>query len=178
MRILRPAAGLLLCAIMLSGCVPTEPADEPSPEPTSASVFASEEEALTAAEEAYAEYLAVSDAISQDGGANPERIEPLVTEDRFPIELELFSQFEDQALRTEGATAFDSLELQQYDGTPIHAYVCLDVTDVRVFDAGGQDVTPTNRPGRLPLQIQLVVFDRSTLLAESDVWDGDNFCEP
>ena len=71
MRILPSIALAALVVSLFSGCIPTEPlADTPAPQPTSTPVFASEEEALAAAVEAYAGYLEMSDLIASEGGAN------------------------------------------------------------------------------------------------------------
>ena len=80
MRTLAPVSALaIVISLMLGGCVPSAPAASPTPEPSSTPVFASEEEALAAAEEAYAAYLAVIDEIHADGGAGVERLEVVAT---------------------------------------------------------------------------------------------------
>ena len=65
------ALGLALAACSTGG-TPLPPAPSPSVTP----VFASDEEALAAAKDAYTAYLKVSDQILVDGGANPDRIAP------------------------------------------------------------------------------------------------------
>ena len=187
MRILPRAAGLLLtvvAALLLSGCIPPGSTVTPEPMPSSTPVFASEEEALSAAEAAYREYLAVSDAITADAGANPERIQALIAPDQLEEQLAVFEPYSERNLRTEGSTTFDSAELQQYvegqDGeAAVDFYVCLDVSGVRVFDATGADVTPSQRPSRLPLEIGYVVSAGASpriVLVRSESWTGDDFC--
>ena len=66
--------GVGLLALVLAGCAPDVPAIQVPPTPTVTPLFASDEEALAAAEEAYAAYLAMSDEITSDGGERPERI--------------------------------------------------------------------------------------------------------
>ncbi len=68
-------------ALVLTGCVGS-PAPTQSPTPTEAApIFASDEEALAAAVEAY-EALSQQrrTKITDDGGAEPERIDPFVTD--------------------------------------------------------------------------------------------------
>ena len=69
---LRPIAVLAAAFVLaaLSGCVQTT--EKPTPTPTAAATpaFASDEEALAAAEKAYAAYLAVLDDVTADGGRN------------------------------------------------------------------------------------------------------------
>lgn len=177
-----PVASLGLALLVLSGCLPQSPTVTPTPQPSSTPVFASDEEALAAAEAAYAEYLRVSDAITADGGANPERIEPLVTPERAPAEAEVFAKFASRLLHTQGATAFDSGSLQVYaeDGigrASLGLYLCIDVTNVRILDSSGSDVTP-DRTNRLPL---VVAFETRSgnpnlLISGSDAWNGADFC--
>ncbi len=69
-RTTKLAAVVIACAL-ISGCLPTPTNVIPTAVPTGTPVFASEEEALAAAIEAYEAYLAVSDAILPDGGRGP-----------------------------------------------------------------------------------------------------------
>ena len=82
-------AGMLL----LAGCGGGDPIPTLPPTPSATPIFASEEEALAAAEDAYAAYRGMSDQISAEGGANPERIAPFVTESRLADELRGFATF-------------------------------------------------------------------------------------
>ncbi|HEX6365881.1 MAG TPA: hypothetical protein VF000_07010, partial [Agromyces sp.] len=83
----RAGAGVVAAAsvaLLLGGCVgvpgatPT-PTAAPSPSPSPEPIFASDEEALAAAVEAYERYLRVSQMIGEEGGANPRRILSVVT---------------------------------------------------------------------------------------------------
>jgi hypothetical protein len=177
-----PIAGLGLVVLLLSGCLPQPHTANPRPQPSSTPVFASDEDALAAAEAAYAEYLRVSDAITADGGGNPERIEPLVTPERAPAEADVFAKFASRQLHTRGATSFDTVSLQEYaeDGggsATLALYLCIDVTEVRILDSSGSDVTP-DRTNRLPLVVELRAKSGVPLLLvnRSDAWDGANFC--
>lgn len=176
-----PVASLGLALLLLSGCLPQSPTVMPTPQPSSTPVFASDEEALAAAEAAYAEYLRVSDAITADGGANPERIEPLVTESQRKAALASFVVYATKGLRTEGASKHDSLALQHYSEPGeviLDLYVCVDVTDIRVLDASGADITPAGRVNRVPLEISYVGSSAEDLkLDRSEAWSGDDFCK-
>ena len=83
---------------------------QPPPTPSVEPLFASDEEALAAAEEAYAAYLAMSDEIAGDGGADPERIAPFVTTERLRDELDSVRRLLARTGFTQsGATTFDPL---------------------------------------------------------------------
>jgi len=176
MRILRPAVGLLLCAIALSGCVPGEPTEVPTPEPSSTPVFASEEEALAAAEEAYAAYLAVSDAISQDGGAEPERIEPYVTPEWLEVELEAYRDFSSSGVRQSGSTTFSNATLQSSSDREATIYACTDSSATRFVDSSGQDVTPDDRQVLTSVQVTFRIQDGDLRLEGLAPWGDNSFC--
>src|SRR5690606_24012229 len=90
------AAATVTVAVLLSGCVQQGPEVTPPPEPSTTPIFASDEEALAAATEAYEAYLAMSDLIAQEGGVNPERIESVAVRKALADALEGFSVFREQ----------------------------------------------------------------------------------
>ncbi len=148
----------------------------PVPTPSVTPVFASEEEALAAAEESYKRYLRVSDAIAAEGGTHPERLSPYVTPEELRRANEDFGSLQSATRHMQGESKFDSLTLQRQDAQEIVVYLCLDVSEVRVIDAGGSDVTPASRVDRVPLEVAFALDGSELLLDSSDVWDGENFC--
>jgi hypothetical protein len=172
-------------ALLLGGCVgvpgatPTPTAaPSPSPEPT----FASDEEALAAAEAAYEEFEAMSLQIASESGAYPERVEALVTPD-YAAELHPeFAKYAELGIRAAGDVSLDTFSLvehsQSTEGTEVAIYVCRDVSGVRVLDSTGSDVTPADRDDRTPLVASLLAADSNrTLLVDGvELWSGDDFC--
>src|SRR5690606_12956298 len=126
----------------LTGCVPQDPAIDPPPEPTSEPVFASDEEALAAATDAYKAYLAMSDLIAQEGGKDPERIAPYVTEEWLEQELTGFEELQSARRHQSGSGSIRSSQLQLHLSTAVGAYYCTDLSDIRVLSDEGGDVTP------------------------------------
>lgn len=172
-----PAAALAaLLALPLAAC--TAPHAKPTPTATSAStpLFSSDEEALKAATDAYAAYLKMSDTISHDGGADPERIKPYVTAAASKSVIPDFQELENSGRRTEGATKFRDVHLSRYSGSEVAVFLCSDVSAVRVFDSSGQDVTPASRQAVLPLEVEFAEQEDSLRIAKSAVWSGENFC--
>ena len=140
-------AGIALAVTLLTGgcvgpteVVPTLTATEAAP------IFASDEEALAAAEEAYAAYLAMSDLIAQEGGRDPERIAPFVTEQQLVVELEGFASLAANGARLDGASRLGSVELQDVAGdmTTVAAYVCIDYSAATYLRGDGSSIK-TNR---------------------------------
>ena len=175
----------LLGTLALSGCA-SEPAPRVSEStaPTDAPVFASDAEALAAATEAYAAYDAITVTIGATGGMQPERIEPFVTDEYYPSLIKGFQKFQESGYLSEGISRFDTVSLIdrseiESDFARVEVYLCSDVTEIRLRNEAGQDVTPENRPNRVPLQVVLVSSgaDPSILLiSEESVWPGQDFC--
>lgn len=173
-----PAAAIAaLLALPLAACTPAQPTPTPTPTSARTPLFASDEEALKAATDAYAAYLKMSDTISHDGGANPERIKPYVTRSQYQRELKGFDSFRTHEVHTTGQTAFDSLEIAKVTGPSIDAYVCVDTHDVRVIGKNGDDISPSGRPVRMPFEVGFQADSHGkALLSRSETWSGKNFC--
>ena len=184
MRILSSVAGVALVALLLTGCLPPESTVTPTPQPSSTPVFASDEEALAAAEAAYAEYLAVSDAILNDGGEDPDRIDTVVTGDLIATEKDGFADFRESGYRSVGATMFDNVSLQRYEPSSagvdvVRLYLCSDVSAVDVVDASGVSIVSPDRPERTAFEVGFDLADPSTpflVLSSKEVWTGGGIC--
>ena len=176
------AAGAI--ALLLSGCTGGAPAPSPTPSADAAEpIFASDEEALAAAVEAYERYRDVSGAITEQGGADAERISGVVTPAFASTLREEFAALANLGLRTSGSTLIDTTSLVRNDvakdGAEVAIYLCRDVSSVRVIDANGLDVTPADRPVRVPSQAFFVSSDEdanSLLVSGVEEWVGDDFC--
>ena len=180
----RLAAVTLVIAVGLSlgGCAPDAPAPKPTASPSATPLFATDEEALAAAEEAYAAYLRVSDTITAEGGADIERIDAVVASSLKEALHDSLSKYKDRGLHTVGNSKFDTSSVQRIENDAdgpmsIGLYLCLDVQGVRVISKDGTDVTPIDRVDRLPLVIDLISDDAGGLVMESsESWTGANFC--
>ncbi|TFC56302.1 hypothetical protein E3O62_12560 [Cryobacterium sp. TMT2-15-1] len=179
---------LLLGTLALTGCTP-EPAP-PAPQasetsaPTDSPVFASDEEALAAATEAYAAYLAAGDEAEESGSPSRELFLSLSSGEAHRQDLSVAASFDDQGWKQVGSTSFDSMAIQSTKitvdgGWEIKVYVCLDVTKSDIVDSSGTSVSKTDRPLRLPLEVAFIGTEQSSnylQIAESRVWSGSNFC--
>lgn len=181
----RPAAValVLLAALAASGCAP-EPVAPHTPAPTSTPPFASDEEALAAAEEAYAAYQKVEDEVLLKGGVDDGRIRSVAVRDALLAATTGFESFQEKEYRATGSTSFDSVELQQYSPNApggedaVIAYMCLDFSQTDVLNAQNVSVVREERLLRQPFQMKFD-FDLSQnklLLSSRDPWTDNGQC--
>lgn len=181
MRILPSAAGLAVIGLLLVGCVPDVAAPDPTPTPTSAPVFASDEEALAAAEAAYAAYQEASADVFSAGGQGAERLRNVATGEFLAESTAGFERVAEEGWVSVGSPSFDSVELQQFKGTGVGegavvVYLCDDVSDVDVLDLQGASVVSGDRPDRTRFEVTFDAIDPGDLLISSrQVW-GDGSC--
>jgi hypothetical protein len=173
------AALAIAAALALTACVATPGDTKPTPSPSATPLFSSDEEALAAAEEAYAAYLRVSDQILMDGGNEPERLLEVATNDVLANEESGYDKAKAVGLRSTGGSSFDQMRIQSVDDRSLTVYLCKDVSRVDILDVNGQSVVPSSRPDRYPLSIEFQSVDDRTKLVVSNVsdWEGENFCE-
>lgn len=172
-----------IAVLGLTGCVGGEPLPTLPPSPSSTPIFASEEEALAAAEEAYAAYLEMSNLISSEGGVNPERIASVAAGALYESSLEGFATLRDNQWRTVGASVVDSAKLQFADTQSsqgqglVAAYICVDFSGLDVLDPNGNSVVSPTRPA---LQAFEVFFDSTEeghlVPSAREPWDAAEAC--
>lgn len=174
----------LLVALMLGACTQPPPKPIPSASSTAEPVFASDAEALAAAEEAYGLYYETWNTIARDGGVNPQRIVPFTSASFSDSAVSGLERFEEEAVRASGDTVPYGMKVQSvaYDSTVprVVVYVCLDYSDARLINSSGTDVTPTDRLELNPISAEFIGSkgDPATLVLDrNDKWPGQTFCE-
>ena len=174
----------IVVSLTLAGCVQPSPPVIPTSASSSKPVFASDAEALAAAKKAYVAYLAVSDDIGADGGANANRLAPVVSKTWLPTELKSYTAFAESGDKTTGSSRVGRFTLEQRDQSPnglvsIVAYACLDLSAAGVVDGGGSVVSETGAQGVLPLEVSFVGVSENSahlILDRSAPWSGQDFC--
>jgi len=166
--------------IALAGCVP-EPEPDPTPTPEPSALFDSEEEALAAAEDAYAAYLEMSDEIARQGWEAPESLEKWVAEPLLSQELEDASDLAEQGLRQTGESKFGELKVERYEdsqgATVLSAFVCRDLTGTDILDEEGVSVLAPDRVQRVSLRVVLETTGAAPFkVTRSETWTGDGVC--
>lgn len=170
---LRLVTLLVLPVALVSGCV-VEPPPTPTPTTPPAPRFASDEEALAAAEEAYGAYLAVSDQVIRDGGTQPDRLKAFVSDPVYAEELKGMQRLADNGWRGVGHTSF-TLILQQFDEETLTAYSCDDVSQTDLIDATGASVVKPDRQTLLPFEVEFDLGD-SFRVVDKVLWNGGGVC--
>ncbi len=161
--------------LLLAGCVQTGTKDASTPAPSVTPVFASEEEALAAAEEAYAAYQAAADQALQSLTTGD--LESVATGVALDGALKSIQSFVAKGQRQIGSSTIDTLSIARFDNTELQLYACLDLSTTDIVDAQGNSVLSEGRTVRYPLIVTLVVDANEKLLVESEeVWTGENFC--
>ena len=174
------ALGITLSIAALASCT-SEPGEMPVPSPSVTPVFASEEEALAAAEELYGDYVAYANALGQSGWADPSGFEEYLVGEALDEEIAGANSFHDSGWLQTGSTSFDSVTLQRLEdqgvgSVDITIYVCSDVSEVDVIDSDGVSVVSEDRPPRQPLEVEMQDSDGSLKIVRRDGWSGASFC--
>ena len=172
------AVALTALVLLLAGCVPNEPTVTARP-PTVDPVFASDEEALAAAVEAYERYQAALDAALS--GQPSAEIETLAIEPALSEANGFIDQHAMKNLTQVGTSTVVDGQLVYWEQHPsggiaqIQIYVCLDISAVDVENASGLSVVQDNRRNRIPETV-LTVWDQarqSVLVQEREERPGD-----
>jgi hypothetical protein len=176
-----PAAGGVLFLSLLSGCAPSDTSTPPEPTETFVAPYATDEEALAAAEEAYAAYTSISDQIFVDGGADAERLSDVAVGSFLELSIESYGSFEQDGKSRTGAPTASDFTLQRYSpGTGpkevLTVYVCRDVSNVDVLGADGVSLVREGRADRSTMQVTFDWDSTSTRLLVSDqqLWESGN----
>jgi len=171
-------------ALVLAGCAGTAaPTVTASPEETPAPIFATDEEALAAAEAVYSDYLARLDETARSSSDDISGLSAIISAEQAAEISRSLRGLRERGLVPVGSTRFDNASIASNTTTGgraiVDAYVCLDVSDIRIHDASGADVTPMSRDERSPMQIQFVsspADPRHLILNSEEPWPGDDFC--
>lgn len=171
-NLVHASVGVLLLAL-LSGCTPSDAITPPQPTATFVAPYATDEEALAAAEVAYAEYSRVSDEVLIDGGAGADRLASVAIGDFLETSMEEMSDFEANGYSAVGTTSSSNFVLQRYSpgAGPIDiiaVYLCSDVSGTDVLDAAGASLVEGDRDDVSTFQVTFTLVEPGTQLLVAD----------
>ncbi|HWU46545.1 MAG TPA: hypothetical protein VN133_07290, partial [Humibacter sp.] len=162
----------------LAGCTPSAPKPTHSPTASRTPMFASDEEALKAATDAYAAYLKMSDTIFSEGGIDPERMSTVAIGQTLRTDIAGFATAKKRGWKQIGMTQFDGVRLQSVTAHGVRVYACVDVSGVDVVNADGKSIVSEQRPARSAVVVALEAppADNRLLVASNDPWGGNGVC--
>jgi hypothetical protein len=168
--------------LALTGCAPDAAVPTP-PEPTVEPIFASDEEALAAAEAAYAAYLEVSDQVLKAGAEDTEPLRSVVSPRFYQAELGSLEEFSAAGYRITGTTTVRDTRLQQFNPGTVEdvviIYLCSDVSAVDVLDGAGNSVVGADRPNQTSFEVGFDIADENPpelAVAWREPWQGTETC--
>lgn len=169
-------------ALVLSGCIgahgPTPTPSAPSsPEP----IFASDEEALAAAEAVYGQFLIASAQATGSGGTDVDALEGVATGEAYQAQLDSAANYAKDNIHSTGQRTFTTHSLQSHSGDPdrgaiVTFYVCDDLRALDVVDASGVSVVAPDRIEDVPYLVVVEGRADSLKVSEKDLWERENFC--
>jgi hypothetical protein len=167
--------------ILLTGCAPTPVVITPKPSPSSSPVFASDEDALAAATEAYKKYtqavdlaLSTHDIAALADAASDEAMAQV--RDRV-AEYEASGEHQ-QGMTTVGSTSLATTGTVLDPGDSMQMYACIDLSDVDIRDSEGVSEVQSDRPTLVPMIIELAWQEstNSLVVTSEELWGGHGVC--
>lgn len=170
-------------ALLLAGCGGPAPVVTPT-EAVSEPVFASEEEALAAAERTLDAYVKATDLMSATGGEDVSGFDGLLTANQLADETDQAEDLKAEGKHLVGSHAYFDLRLQQLDQSHppdvyLQVYLCLDLTNVKYVDANGNETSADDHAPSSPIEAVLVNTPEEPnhlLLEDVRRWTGEDFC--
>jgi hypothetical protein len=175
-----PAAGGVLFLSLLSGCAPSDTSTPPEPTETFVAPYATDEEALAAAEEAYGEYLRVINFHLHESVLDEKQLGTVAVGAELAGAIESLARMSRDGQYAVGDATFSGMEFQRYslDGSSselVSVYLCEDLSEIQLFNSDGK---AAGEDGIAPYTLQ-VTFDYSTehgVLVVSDRIEWDSSC--
>lgn len=162
---LAAVAALPVLLSLLGGCAPVEPSPTPTPTPA----FASEAEAFAAAEEVYQAYLEASAARAE--GAEEYDPQSYLSGSALNGDIEAQRALAEAHLKILGATSIDSFSGVAADFGSVVASVvanaCIDLSESRVINSEGGDVTPAGRASTSSVRIEFAGSSAELLITRT-----------
>ncbi|MFE5670878.1 hypothetical protein ACFQ58_04615 [Agromyces sp. NPDC056523] len=182
----RRLAALLLAGVTLTSlaaCATAEP-EPTSPPPvesaTDEPIFASDEEALAAAVAAYQSYTKVNTQLSADPNIDVGRLREVATESHAAETIESLGSLRESGVRTTGEVTLRGFRLAEVtdDGTTvgIRMYACNELSQYRLIDAAGKDITPIDRADAVTFLVSLEGNTSELLVSATEPWSGSSVC--
>jgi len=174
-RVISAAVIASALALTATGCGPEDEGRSRTPAPTPTPLFATEEEALAAATDAYDAYMHVFNEVAVGGWKERNRLSEVETGDALKDDLAFAAKYAAHGWRAVGGFRFRSLSVQSWDVRSVAAYVCLDGSGAHLVDKQGRAVaTPPH--DEISLELRFLPSGSGLTIDRSEVWDGESVC--
>jgi hypothetical protein len=179
------SAALVATALLaIGGCSDSSSPVIPKSEPTFTPVFATDAEAVAAAEKDYAGYIATIVSVANSDHPNPELISAWVTPAELKPLVDSYYRIANAGDRERGAITVLQFTLQDLQQKPsgrviLTAYACDDVSEFYLVDKTGSVLTSPDSQSILPMQVQFrnaKPGSKTLLMNERKLWTGRDFC--
>lgn len=172
-----PLALLVALTLALTGCGGAgKGLGKAGPSPAPTAPFASEEEALAAAVDAYRRFSSISDEIGQAGGIGSERLVDVATGEFVKRTIDGYRDWNEKGWRQIGSKTFHDTSIQSIDPNGVVVYLCEDISQVDVVDSTGASIISPTRVDTYFFQVELELSAGSRLLVSGrERWD-DRSC--
>lgn len=144
------AAVLIAVSVALTGCTPGA-----APKPTPTPLFTSEADAFRAAEQVYRAYVeAGNERRASNDGIDPQSF---LAGQALEDDINAQRMFREKHLKVVGPNKVSSFRPLKYDEArgQVSADLCVDVTESRVVNESGTDVTPSARVGVVAVEVEM-----------------------
>ena len=169
-----------LLVLAMVGCTPTTALPPASPPSEEAPLFASDEEALAAATEAYEEFLAALDAKLQDPPSPDVSLDDFAEKQALDEAMQSVEQFEVEGLRITAPRTVTTVRLQMLihaeDATELVFYACESVAGVDLLDEAGKSLVTPERPDLSAWESSVVFRPGEALVNSRTQWTGGDVC--
>lgn len=165
-------AAAVLAVLATTGCVTAEPPPAPEPTDVSEAPFASEEEALAAAEEAYVTYLAAVDTALQNLDASG--LDEIASGSALQSLRQGVEAMSASAERQTGRSELMTIEAA--DASALTFYACVDLTGVDIQTPDGSSTVNPLRKDHMPMYITFDIGATDLVVTRDEVWESAGVC--
>lgn len=162
-RLLQSVIALVATTGLLVGC-----SHDPTPTPTSTSLFATEGDAFAAAEQVYRDYVDASNAIDLGNPGTFEAVEEFTTGRYQSEERKNLS-----AMHANGYVSGGNITVEWFSGVAmsandnVTALACNDVSETTLFDRNGVSIVSPGRPDRYAVELTFLPADGRLKISSS-----------
>ena len=178
-RGLGASIALAFALVLLTGCGSDNRTTLSATESAQASrKFETRSEAAAVAQRTYLKYLKASSAVWASSGRDTAPLRPFATEAEVAREGKSLRLLAKTGTRLSGSVALKRFQLQVVNvrtGTA-SAYACVDLSQARVLDKRGNDITPAERRSEQTNLLRFQFESGSLRVKETAPWSGRSIC--